>query len=685
MRGSGRCAFGVSLGLLTLVACSHDGTGPGAAANVDVAVSVVTLSGPVFVTSPIPNSPTPDSEPAIQCGVALRATATGAGTAKWLDANFLLYAGKDRSKPVDSVAFSAAQIQQSWGGAEIVGGQTRDATWRVTVVVPWALTIAYHYEPAGGGSVKTATVSFTCGPIPPADASPPTITNLAARAPAAGLQPGDTLVVTYAVTGQAGLWESVVQLSGPCDVRRVVAETLQVSVTHTTKIALPIACQLGVPIGVTLLARDAALQQTSRVLATQFSITDRTPPFIYPLLGSWWHDTGGTPVFSRDYFVGDTIYIQLNASDNYAVKTLVWEVWPAGFRDSLAVSGQLVATWIRLPVPPAWVGPIQLRFYARDAVGLTSDTVVTAPDSMRVGATIQRPVVTTTLPVQLLDMQIDAKRGVLYVVPAWGNNLLALSTTTLTVTSVSLPDHPWGIDLSAGGDSLIVTLPAQRALGILDLRQSTPALTLVPVTGLDSTIAQRPVAVQVAANGKAFLPLQGSNASAYTMLEVDLTSGVQRIRTDAGNHGWVGGIALARSFDHSTLVTNGNGPYFERYDALPDAFGPVLTARTSWGPTLDGTGQHIVVGLDLYDANLQFVRQIRSPMNGAVPTRALSPDGVYLFEGLGGIIRARVSDGWLQDRSPAPFTPDLIRLSPDGTLLAMIELVHGWVAVMDLR
>jgi hypothetical protein len=109
------------------------------------------------------------------------------------------------------------------------------------------------------------------------------------------------------------------------------------------------------------------------------------------------------------------------------------------------------------------------------------------------------------------------------------------------------------------------------------------------VTPLDTTINQRPMEVVVAANGKAFLPLEGSAPSAYTLREVDLTTGAQRIRTDAGNKGWVGGVALARSFDHSTLVMNGTVS-FQRYDAATDTFGPALTPPNYFGPTVDGTG-----------------------------------------------------------------------------------------------
>jgi len=673
------CICGVVCTVLALTVACHDSTGPAPGSDVNVAVALMKLTGPSFATGPAP-----DYAPALACSVELQATATGLGFVTWREATFFLYAGKDRSAPVDSVVFPASDMQKAWGNPQIGGGQTQQSRWQVTVTVPWAGTLAYRYGPVSGGATKTASVSFTCGPVPPATAPPPSITTLTVQAPAAGLQPGDTLGVTYTATGQAGLWMTTIKLSGPCDVQRIVAETLQVSVTSTLRIPLPITCQLGMPIGVTLEERDAGLQRTTRTLATQLAITDRTPPQVHPLLAPPGGGIG-TPRLAGDYFVGDTINVQLWAWDDFALQAVTWEVWPAGFRDSLRTTAGSIIQWIGIPVIPAWIGPLRLRFYARDAAGLTSDTVSSAPDSIHVGATIPRPVRTAWIPAQLLNMQIDAKRGVLYVVPAWGNNLFAVSTTTLAITSIPLPFRPWGIDLSPGGDSLILTLPGERALGILDLRQPSSTATLVPVTELDTTISQRPMEVVVAANGKAFLPLEGSVPKAYMLREVDLASGAQRMRTDAGNKGWVGGVALARSFDHSTLVMNGGGSYFQRYDAATDAFGPALASPSSWGPTVDGTGQHIVLGLDLYDASLQFVRQLHSALPQAIPPRALSADGVYLYEGLRGMVRARVSDGLLQERSPAPFSPDLIRLSPDGTLLAMFDRVAGAVVVMDYR
>lgn len=666
-RWTGSC--GVACIVLAFAVACHDSTGPAPGSDVRVSVALTKLTGPSFVTGPAP-----DDLPAMACDAELQAANTGRDTATWRDATFFLYAGKDRSAPVDSAVFPAADVQKVWGSPGIGGGQTQQSAWRVTVTIPWATTMAYHYASSSGGAVKTASVSFACGPIPPATAPPPTITNLTVQAPAVGLQPGDTLAVTYAATGQAGLWATTIRLSGPCDVQRSVAETLQVSVTNTVRVPLPTSCRVGMPIGVTLEARDAALQRATRTLATQLSITDQTPPRLI-----W----AGTPHLGGDYFVGDTIYAQVFAWDDYALEALTWEVWPAGFRDSLRTTAASMTPWIGIPVQPTWSGPIRLRVYARDAAGLTSDTLSSAPDSIRVLPTIQRPVITTTLPAQLLDMQIDAKRGVLYIVPAWGANLFAVSTTSLAITAIPLAYHPSGIDLSPGGDSLILTLPEARSLAILDLRQPSFSPVLVPVTQLDSTVNQRPDQVAVAANGKAFLPLGGSAASAYTLREVDLTTGAQRIRTDAGNMGSVGGARLARSFDHSTLVMNGS--YFQRYDAATDAFGPALTPPYAWGPTVDGTGQHTVLALDLYDAGLQFVRRIRSPMGAGVPTLALSPDGAYLYEGLRWIVRARVSDGMVQDRSPAPFVPDLIRVSPDGTLLAMLDRNSGRVAVMNQR
>ncbi len=672
----------VFAGLVVAVSACGDSTGPAAASSIDVLVTVTQVLGPNFSTDA-------DSAPKIDCGLDVQAVARGSGKATWQDATVRFYAGQDRSHTVDSASVTASDVQSSWGDAEISAGQTRTSTWTFTAGLPFGVAIEYRYRPAGTGPVKSSTVSFTCSPTVPANAPPPVVSAVTARdVPSGGLQPGETLVLEYSAASQAGLWATVVLLSGPCDMHRVFAEHLQPSVTRTVRLLLPVDCKLGVPLHVTVAAFDAALQEDGRDLGTAISLVDRTPPgleltLFSPTQGRFQPGDG----FEGDYFVGDTIFFMFGAWDNYALRALVWEVWPAGFRDSVITTGTSAGPFIKVPVRSEWVGPIQLRFYVRDAAGLTSDTLKSTPDSLRVSPTIQRPTVETTLSSQLMNLEIDAKRGVLYVVPSWGENLIVLSASTLAASSpISIPTRPWSLELSTSGDSLLMTFPSLHALGIVDLRQASPSAVLIPVTSLDTTLGQRLGQLRVAVNGKALLPLEGMTSAAYTLLEVDLRTGAQHIRTDAGDNGWVGGVALARSFDHATMVLmSGPALSMQRYDAATDAFGPHLSARSPWAPSVDGTGQRINVGLDIYDGSLQFLRRVRSAVGDGVPARALSVDGAYLYQGIRGMVRARVSDGLLQDRSPAPFVPDLIRVSADGTLLAMMNGVSGRICVMDLR
>src|SRR5256886_14274407 len=78
--------------LAVLLAACSDAAGPGA--SIDVTVSLVTLQGPTFSVGA-------DSAPRIACSADVRATATGTGRATWGDATLRLFAGKNRSTPVE--------------------------------------------------------------------------------------------------------------------------------------------------------------------------------------------------------------------------------------------------------------------------------------------------------------------------------------------------------------------------------------------------------------------------------------------------------------------------------------------------------------------------------------------------------------------------------------------------------
>jgi hypothetical protein len=562
LRACGVLGSAIAILSLTVAGC-RDGTAPDN--RLTVAVTVAGLEGP-FVTT------VSDSEITVECGVHLRAVATGSGRATWLDATFEFFVGRSRLTPVDSVLITESDIRSSWGAAEIAAGQAQESGWTVQAAIPFAAAIEYRYQ-LETGRRGTTRVEFTCGPEVPPSARPPTITSLTVQVPPGGLEPQDTLAVEYAATSEIGLWQTLVRLAGPCQVERVFAENLAHSVTRTVVLPIPADCRLGVPIDVTVSARDAALLETSRRSPTRPVLVDLTPPTVDPML---FPPAGGsTQLFSGDYFVGDSIYFIFMASDNHALRALVWEVWPAGFRDSLVVTGANAAPWLKIPIRSEWTGPIELRLYARDVVGLTSEVFHSPPDSLRVHPTVQRSTAWTSVDGEVREIAIDTRRGAIYLMQWHPGRIAVFETTTMRVTqTVLLPSNPTDIDLTPGGDSLVVALPVERALGVFDLRAAPLTLDSRPLSLLDTTRNQYPWRLRVAANGKALVPLAGSVPSTYTLLEVDLGTGAERLRTDAGDGGFVSGGPLGRSHDHSMLVLNGGPGRFQRYDAGTDAFGP---------------------------------------------------------------------------------------------------------------
>ncbi|HXL35387.1 MAG TPA: hypothetical protein VN953_10715 [Gemmatimonadales bacterium] len=662
-----------------LTACS-DTSGPGA--SIDVIVSLVSMDGPTLSVGP-------DSAPRIACNVDVRATATGSGRATWGDATLRLFAGKDRSTPIDTFVVPAATVQSAWGKPDIGPGESEESGAQFAAEIPFGGEIRYRYSPSGSGT-KTAVFRFDCGPAPTVTSFPPVITALSVEPPTGPVQPGDILKLDYRATSRVGLWETTIALSGPCTARWILPEGLQQSVTRVVSVAIPFACRLGVPLRLSATAVDAAAQAVSGSVEPGIALVDVTPPSVELLLfpppaGS------ATNLFAGEYFVGDSLNFMFIASDNVALRTLVWEVTPAGFRDSLLVSGRSAVPRPTIPIQPSWIGPIQLRAYARDSVGLVSDTFVSPLDSLRVYPTLTRPTTAAAVEGEITELAIDQRRGVIYLAQGYQRRLAVLSTASMTVSAtLALPAASADLDLTASGDSLVVALPSLRALGVIDLRQSPLAVALLPLTVLDTTIDQWPSSVRVAANGKALVLLEGSSPSAFTLIEVDLGTQVQRLRTDAGDGGNVGVAALERSFDHSTVVLRGNPTLFQRYDATSDAFGPRHSVASIGTMSVDGTGQHVVLGVDVYDATLGFLRRTHSPFIGWVPT-AVSADGQYLYQGVApyGIVRSRVSDGVMIDRSLGPvFTGGLVRMSPDGPTLVIVDsncCGTSHIAVMDLR
>jgi hypothetical protein len=249
--------------------------------------------------------------------------------------------------------------------------------------------------------------------------------------------------------------------------------------------------------------------------------------------------------------------------------------------------------------------------------------------------------------------------------------------TMKVVSTVALPLAPTGMDVTASGDSLLLAFPELGALGVIDLRRTDRRLELLafePVPGFPSTRLPVATEVRALANGKAFVAVS-VDPGTRRLLDIDLATGTQRYRTEAGANGNIGGPfvegpLLTRSGDGSTLVVR-SAACVQRYGVAADQIATCV-AITPLGivASADASGQRFAVGPDIYDASWQHVQRVERVPTGTVASATLTPDGRELFFIYrGAVVRANAADGRIVDRQMLPVRPDRLRLSADGRQL----------------
>ena len=632
-----------------------------------------------------------DASTTVECSISLEATVSGTGAASWDGGSIRFYAGRDRSQPLDTLPLSASAVEQIWGGRQIAPGETHHAQMSFGGDLPFGVTLAFRHRSSIGSVLKTEEASFLCGPEVPPNSAPPTINPLIVQPSSGTIQWGGPLSIEFTAESEAGLLRTELTLSGGCEYRDANAELLEKATTRTVVIGMPRSCRTDRPIIVTVTAFDAAFEVVSRELTLTLTLIDTTPPRIMPY---FFPQSSATPagLAGGVYFVGDSIALIPNASDNHAVAAIVWDVLPTGVRDSVVDMSSWTSYHMRIPIREDWgLGPIQLRLYARDSAGLTSNIHTSEPNAIQLYPVISRPTRSAEVLGHIADFAIDSRREVVYLLQPYERRIAVLSLATMTVSHlIPLPAVPADLDITPQGDSLVVTLPLSRALGVIDLRDGSSPVKVVPLTILDETVQQAPKSIRILGSGKAFVSLEGSEHRAHQLAEVNLITTAQRMRLDAGDGGYVGNGMLERSHDGSALVIQGGGGLFQRYDVSTDAFGPRRTATPHyWRPSVDAQGNHAAIGLDVFDETLLPLRRMNMIISGFAPT-ALSANGEHLYVAWAkhGIVRARVSDGAIQDRTPNPITPELIKASADGALIVTVEPRHtgaSRISVIDMR
>ena len=649
-----------------LASACREATSPGFALD----VAIASFQGPSHQTDN-------DGEPTLWCGVGLEAHATGPGTAVWEGGEFYFYLPLNRRTPLDSAAVPASEMAAAWGDSTIAADSSEQSGWRFSAGAPFAIGIKIGYR-VPGRAADSAAVDTACAPaVSPGPA--PVITTLAID-PASDVEPGKALVIDLGAQSAVGFWESFVELSGACDTTVYFDDSLKSTISRRVSIVLSPSCTLGAPLVADVGVVDALVQIASGSLSTSV-LVDRTPPSVVLVVGTPYQNWSQGGTGGGYLFTGDSIGVVISGSDNRALSYVVWEVEPVGYRDSLAVSGPAVSFSLHVPVASSWLGDsLRVLAYARDSSGNVGGPVM-APDTILVLPTFTAPTSVTALPSGATDLAVDTVRDLVYALEPNSGTIAIISPASATVTgTIVLSEAVRSFDLTASGDSIVTALPTARALDIVDLLQSPPAVTTIPLSGLDSTTA--PWYVRMAAGGRAILLDIGvSSGHVYTY---DLGAGTLRRRLDAGVGGETGGGPMERSYDRSVVVVNGSTSLFQRYDAPSDAFGPLATSVAAGvSPVVDGGGRHVAVETVLYDSTLHQLLTMRDLQVVA----ALSPDGQTAYSLLNNlwpnttptyVARSAVTDGRVADRILTPIVGQ-IHLSPDGKTLILV----GWASSLS--
>jgi hypothetical protein len=322
------------------------------------------------------------------------------------------------------------------------------------------------------------------------------------------------------------------------------------------------------------------------------------------------------PAYSTviDMVAGATDSLDVSAADNHSVAWLGWSFGPpSNARDSVAVAGAGVQASMPFTVPASLAGTTPtFSIFARDSDG---NMVADAFGQVNIAPYVHHPVRTAAVDTAMTDIAYDTKRNVLYLSEAGHANVLVLSLASMTFqTPIALPAAPAGLDLTPGGDTLVVGLANTGDLAFVTLN-GTSTTTVVQLTALDSvpgdstTITSAVQTVRVAADGRVIVGTLRTvnNVQNGAVVELNLATSQSRIVYPGSV------VALARSGDATRVIIWGIISYAETaslYDGVGHQYvgypsqlaGPTQASGIFMSATQTGTS--FLVGNQLFDASL---------------------------------------------------------------------------------
>jgi hypothetical protein len=355
-------------------------------------------------------------------------------------------------------------------------------------------------------------------------------------------------------------------------------------------------------------------------------------------------------------------------------------------RDSVPATGIGDSHVFRITVPVSWTEPRPvITPWARDASGNPSQSVGTmAP----VFDWTDYPMVTVPFTEEppLNGILWDPKRQVAYVLR--GARVEVVSRSGFVEAPITLSSIPHAMALTESGDSLLVTFPEEKALGVVDLRVAVRSATLVPLNYQNEVGRERWPRSILVSGSHVFVALVHSLYSAY-LLEINLGDGTQTIRNDfESSNGLDGNPGLFRLADGRIYVASRVQEYLDArylYSPSTNRFlrnNSIREANEGSGFSTALSGRFMVVNT-VYEPSLSIVRVVETQDwkgdNPWISGAALSQDGASVFLATEyGIAKFNLNGQFPSRQIKLDTWTRFLVATPDGnTLIAVGGLPHS--------
>ena len=533
---------------------------------------------------------------------------------------------------VDVIRLSAAGLVTAADSMHFSGDGPQSHTWTYALPSrPPAGDVAFTATAQGGGvsAIRKDTVAV-------ADLLPPELTALDATPII--LVPTDTVTVTYSARDNAGVWWTVVRISGAFTATDSVDEAFAKQVNRTVRIPVPASATMGATFTVTVIAADPALHQDSAVFTPPIQVNDHGLPAVNGVA------SGPEPVLT--FVANDTLRLAVNASDNYKLAWVGYRIGaPASLSDSIAVTGKSASQNFTLIPTSAWIGTQTVTAFTRDSAGYL---VQTSLGNATVVGGVRRPTFVFSLQGGIPDLVYDSARDVVYFSEPSLNRVRVFSLGTKTFAApINLFARPFGLDLTPGGDSLVVSLGQSTSLAIVNLQNRQVDTANLP---LNPNVSPSLAYVRVMANRKAFV---ATAVGGGVVWELDLGTLSRRVRTDASVTAIV---PMARAGDGSRLLMIGDNSCCPEtgslYLSATDTFAISAPTADRYTPRVsaDRSGSHFLVDTLLFDGSLNSLRTLRASPFAFGGSSALSADGLAAYLAIdSGYLKVRTGDGVVID------------------------------------